>query len=81
MQVENLIKIPIKSCVNALSSFLKAEVHREGKIYTQEYAAGIPQTEVKEVGTTDVTGTIVTFVPDGIQMVAFFQKYSIITMY
>lgn len=52
------------SCVNALSTHLKAEVHREGKIFTQEYAMGIPQTEVKEVGTTDYRGTIVTFTPD-----------------
>ena len=52
------------SCVNALSSHLKAEVHREGKIFTQEYAMGIPQTEVKEIGTTEYRGTIVTFTPD-----------------
>ena len=37
------------SCVNALSSYLKAEVHRDGKIHTQEYSAGIPQTEVVEI--------------------------------
>jgi len=52
------------SCVNALSIYLKAEVHREGKIFTQEYSKGIPQTEVLEVGTTDYRGTIVTFRPD-----------------
>jgi DNA gyrase subunit B len=52
------------SCVNALSNHLKAEVHRDGKIFTQEYAKGIPQTEVTEVGTTDYRGTIVTFRPD-----------------
>ena len=52
------------SCVNALSNYLKAEVHREGKIFTQEYSMGIPQTDVKEVGTTDYRGTIVTFKPD-----------------
>jgi len=52
------------SCVNALSIYLKAEVHRDGKIYTQEYSEGIPQTEVLEVGTTDYRGTIVTFRPD-----------------
>ena len=52
------------SCVNALSNHLKAEVHREGKIFTQEYSKGIPQTDVKEVGTTDYRGTIVTFKPD-----------------
>jgi len=52
------------SCVNALSIFLKAEVHRGGKIFTQEYSEGIPQTEVLEVGTTDYRGTIITFLPD-----------------
>mgnify|MGYP001406157424 FL=1 len=52
------------SCVNALSNYLKAEVHREGKIFTQEYSKGIPQTDVQEVGTTDYRGTIVTFKPD-----------------
>ncbi len=52
------------SCVNALSSYLKAEVHRDGKIHTQEYSAGIPQTEVVEIGTTDYRGTLVTFRPD-----------------
>jgi DNA gyrase subunit B len=52
------------SCVNALSIHLKAEVHRDGKVFTQEYAKGIPQTEVLEVGTTDYRGTIITFRPD-----------------
>ena len=52
------------SCVNALSIHLKAEVHRNGKIYHQEYERGVPKYDVKEVGTTDKTGTIVTFLPD-----------------
>ena len=52
------------SCVNALSSYLRAEVHRDGKIHVQEYSKGHPQTEVKVVGETDRTGTIVTFLPD-----------------
>ena len=52
------------SCVNALSSDLKVEVHRKGKIYHQEYKIGKPQYSVKEVGSTDRTGTIVTFTPD-----------------
>jgi len=52
------------SCVNALSTHLKATVHREGKIFEQEYNIGKPQYDVREVGTTDVTGTIVTFQPD-----------------
>jgi DNA gyrase subunit B len=52
------------SCVNALSIFLKAEVHRDGKIFIQEYSKGIPQTQVLEVGKTETRGTIVTFKPD-----------------
>ena len=52
------------SCVNALSINLKVEVHRNGKIYHQEYERGVPIYDVKEVGTTDKTGTIVTFLPD-----------------
>lgn len=52
------------SCVNALSTFLRAEVHRNGKIYEQEYSCGKPQFPVREIGTTDYRGTIVTFQPD-----------------
>jgi len=52
------------SCVNALSTHLKAQVHRGGKIYEQEYSEGKPLYAVKEVGTTDYRGTIVTFHPD-----------------
>lgn len=52
------------SCVNALSTHLKAEVHRNGKKYVQEYAMGNPLYPVKETGTTDYRGTIVTFKPD-----------------
>jgi DNA gyrase subunit B len=52
------------SCVNALSSHLKAVVHRNGKIYEQEYKIGKPQYDVKEIGETDHSGTEVTFMPD-----------------
>ena len=52
------------SCVNALSSNLKAEVHRDGKIYVQEYTQGRPKGPIEEIGTTEKTGTIVTFKPD-----------------
>jgi DNA gyrase subunit B len=52
------------SCVNALSTLLIAEVHRDGKIYRQEYSEGKPKFPVKEVGTTTERGTIVTFTPD-----------------
>ncbi len=52
------------SCVNALSEHLLVEVHRDGKTYQQEYKQGKPQYDVKETGTTDTRGTIVTFTPD-----------------
>ena len=52
------------SCVNALSTDLRAEVHRNGKIYEQEYKIGVPQYPVREIGETDYRGTIVTFKPD-----------------
>ncbi len=52
------------SCVNALSTDLKATVHRNGKVYQQEYKIGKPQYDVKEVGTTDKSGTEIWFKPD-----------------
>lgn len=52
------------SCVNALSSHLKVEVYREGKIFIQEYQIGKPLYDVKVIGATDKTGTEVTFSPD-----------------
>ena len=52
------------SCVNALSTQLIATVHRDGKVYQQEYNIGKPLYDVKEIGTTNRTGTIVHFKPD-----------------
>jgi DNA gyrase subunit B len=52
------------SCVNALSSLLVATIQRNGKIYKQEYSEGKPLYPVKEIGTTDLTGTEITFQPD-----------------
>ena len=52
------------SCVNALSESLKATVYREGVVYEQEYERGKALYAVKEVGTTDKRGTMVTFKPD-----------------
>lgn len=63
------------SCVNALSTALKAEVHREGKIYVQEYSCGKPLYPVKEAGNSDKTGTIVTFTPDGSIFTDLVYKY------
>ncbi|MBP6630663.1 MAG: DNA topoisomerase (ATP-hydrolyzing) subunit B [Kofleriaceae bacterium] len=52
------------SAVNALSDWLKLEIRREGKVYYQEYARGIPVSEFKQTGVTDRRGTRVTFHPD-----------------
>ena len=52
------------SCVNALSTHLKAEIHREGKIFVQEFSRGVPLYSVKVVGEAEDTGTIITFKPD-----------------
>ena len=52
------------SVVNALSEYLKAEVHREGKIWVQEYKKGKPLKKVKPIGASKKTGTVITFKPD-----------------
>ena len=52
------------SCVNALSTHLRAEVHRDGKIWEQEYSRGKASYPTREIGTSDRTGTSVTFQPD-----------------
>ncbi len=52
------------SCVNALSAKLSAEVHRDGQVYLQEYERGKPLEDVRSIGKSDKTGTIITFQPD-----------------
>ena len=52
------------SCVNALSTYLRAEVRRDGKIYMQEYSCGKATSELKVIGESDTTGTTITFLPD-----------------
>src|SRR3989339_240707 len=52
------------SVVNALSTYLKAEVKRDGKLWEQEYSCGKPKGKVKSVGTAKGTGTTITFRPD-----------------
>ncbi|MEX8549021.1 MAG: DNA topoisomerase (ATP-hydrolyzing) subunit B [Mucilaginibacter sp.] len=52
------------SCVNALSTHLKALIYREGKIFTQDYERGKPMYAVKEIGETENRGTTVIFTPD-----------------
>src|SRR6187401_150106 len=63
------------SCVNALSKDLHVEVFREGKKFEQDYKIGIPQYPVREIGTTDKTGTTVRFWPDdSIFLVTVYKK-------
>ena len=52
------------SIVNALGEWLVAEVRRDGKIYRQEFARGVPQTDLQVVGETEETGTTISFLPD-----------------
>jgi DNA gyrase subunit B len=52
------------SVVNALSSWMKVEVRRDGKLYLQEYLRGTPKAPVKSVGKSDGSGTTVTFMAD-----------------
>lgn len=52
------------SCVNALSIHLRAEVHREGKMFEQEYKQGKPLYDVREIGDTTKRGTTINFLPD-----------------
>src|SRR5438874_9676021 len=51
------------SVVNALSAWLRAEVRREGKIYRQEFARGVPTTEMQTIGIAQDTGTTIHFLP------------------
>ena len=66
------------SCVNALSNHLKAEVFRNGRHYVQEYSKGVPQYPLKEVGTTEDRGTLVTFTPDDSIFIETTYQYSIL---
>ena len=63
------------SCVNALSTHLKVVVHREGKIFTQEYERGKPLFDVKVIGETNRTGTETTFLPDNTIFIASVYHY------
>ncbi len=66
------------SCVNALSSYLKAEVYRDGKIYMQEYSIGKPTCKLQVVGETSYRGTIITFKPDADIFTVTEYKYDIL---
>jgi DNA gyrase subunit B len=66
------------SCVNGLSKHLKVTVHRDGKIWEQEYACGEPQYPVREAGITDRTGTTITFIPDDSIFITMVYQYEIL---
>ena len=67
------------SCVNALSIYLKAEIHKEGKIYVQEYSCGKPTSEISVAGETSFRGTIITFKPDPSIFIVTDFKYEILS--
>ncbi|MGL4797264.1 MAG: DNA topoisomerase (ATP-hydrolyzing) subunit B [Paraclostridium sp.] len=52
------------SVVNALSEWLVAEVHKDGKVHRQTYEKGVPTSEITVVGETNTSGTIIQFKPD-----------------
>lgn len=66
------------SCVNALSTLLRAEVYREGKVFIQEYNCGRPLYDVKEIGQTTMNGTKITFSPDPSIFMVTVYDYSIL---
>lgn len=66
------------SCVNALSTHMITNVYRNGKVYRQEYECGKPLYPVKEVGTTNLTGTCQTFWPDKNIFTVTEYKYNIL---
>ncbi|HCO66312.1 MAG TPA: DNA topoisomerase (ATP-hydrolyzing) subunit B [Dysgonomonas sp.] len=63
------------SCVNALSTYLRADVRRQGKMYMQEYSCGAPSTQVEVLGDSDETGTTITFKPDDSIFITTEYKY------
>ena len=66
------------SCVNALSSYLRAEVHLDGKIYMQEFSCGKSLHDLQIIGNTDKTGTVITFRPDSTIFIVTEYKYDIL---
>ncbi len=67
------------SCVNALSTHMKAEIRRNGKIWVQEYNIGKPLYPVKAVGDSEETGTTITFKPDDTIFQTTVYKYDVLT--
>ena len=67
------------SVVNALSIYLKAEIHRKGKEFVQEYTKGKPYSDVSIVSETDKTGTTITFKPDDTVFTVTEYRYDILS--
>jgi len=65
--------------VNALSSLLRAEIHREGKIFIQEFERGKPRGPVQVIGESNRTGTIISFKPDDTIFLSTIYKYEILS--
>ena len=65
-------------CVNALSTYLKAEVRRNGKVHMQEFSCGKPLHDVQVIDNTDKTGTTISFKPDGSIFTVTEYKYDIL---
>ena len=66
------------SCVNALSTYLKAEVRRNGKVHMQEFSCGKPLHDVQVIDNMDKTGTTISFKPDGSIFTVTEYKYDIL---
>ncbi|NDV67286.1 DNA topoisomerase (ATP-hydrolyzing) subunit B [Dysgonomonas sp. 25] len=66
------------SCVNALSTYLRAEVHKNGKVYMQEYSIGKPKADISVIGESNDTGTTITFRPDDSIFITTEYKYDIL---
>ncbi len=66
------------SCVYALSTYLKAEVRRNGKVHMQEFSCGKPLHDVQVIDNTDKTGTTISFKPDGSIFTVTEYKYDIL---
>ena len=66
------------SCVNALSTYLRAEVRRDGKVHMQEFSCGKPLHSIEVIDKTDVTGTTILFKPDGSIFSVTEYKYEIL---
>ncbi len=68
------------SCVNALSSYLKATIYREGKIFQQEYSIGKPLHDIEVIGQSDRSGTEIHFLPDASIFITADYKFEVLSV-